>query len=62
MSDRELTTALDDNRCIGVDVALKWARDKEEYSLNAALNTRWGENNDPELIAWNKWKEARAAL
>ena len=39
-----------------VKEAVEWCVDYEESSLEQALNSRWGEDSDPELIAWRNWQ------
>ena len=57
--DQMLIAMLNDNGCATVEVSLKWARDDEEMMLECALDQRFGEDSDPQLIAWNKWKAKR---
>jgi hypothetical protein len=37
--------------------AIEWAMDMEGLHLERGLNQRWGEDNDPQLIAWNEWNK-----
>lgn len=40
------------------DQAVLWALDYEGLQVEAALNTRWGEDNDPQLEAYRDWDAA----
>jgi hypothetical protein len=37
--------------------AVKAAYEVEGLRLEAALNARWGEDDDPQLKAWQDWQE-----
>lgn len=37
--------------------AVEWARGQEELFLEQGLNQRWGDDDDPQLEAYNKFKK-----
>jgi hypothetical protein len=59
MEDSELFSMLDNLNCKHAHMAVNHARDIQENYLERALDCRAGEDNDPQLIAWNEWKEKR---
>jgi hypothetical protein len=49
----------------GIDTiqgAVKWALDFEQIKVEQALNQRWGDDDDWQLKAWEKWQVDRAAF
>ena len=56
--DRELLQQLDDYNIHTPAAAVKWARESEGLHLEDALNYRWGEDDDPELLNYMEWQEA----
>ena len=57
-SDGELAQQLDDYSIHTPVAAVKWARESEGLWLEQGLNQRWGEDDDPQLLAYNEWQEA----
>ena len=57
-SDEELVRELDRYNILTPRAAVKFAREGEELHLEQGLNCRWGEDDDPQLLAYNKWQEA----
>jgi len=55
--DKEIVEFLDDNDIHTESEAIKWALEQEGLFLEQGLNQRWGEDDDPQLIAWNEWNE-----
>tara|TARA_Y100000296_G_C5146330_1_gene243890 strand:+ start:812 stop:1060 length:249 start_codon:yes stop_codon:yes gene_type:complete len=55
--DKEIIEFLDNNGVTTEEGAIKWALEQEGLFLEQGLNQRWGEDDDPQLIAWNKWNE-----
>jgi hypothetical protein len=43
--------------CKTPEEAVKAAYEFEGLKLEQALNARWGEDDDPQLIAYNEWNE-----
>ena len=58
-SDNELIEALDGDNIKTPRAALGWGYDDQGLFLEQALNTRWGEDDDPQLKEWNKWNEGK---
>ena len=63
MSDDELLKQINDADHIieyGIEPlkAVKWARMQEELHLEQALNYRWGEDDDPQIVAMNNWRNS----
>ena len=56
--DIELIQQLDDNKLHTPAAAVKWARESEGLWVEQGLNQRWGEDDDPQLLAYNEWQEA----
>ena len=59
LNDRELGQHFELLELGTVEEAVQWCVDYEESSLEQALNSRWGEDSDPELLAWRKWQERK---
>jgi hypothetical protein len=59
MEDEELIKLLEVQNCRHEHMAVAHARDIQENYLERALDCRFGEDTDPQLIAWNEWKEKR---
>tara|TARA_R110002060_G_scaffold13326_1_gene18930 strand:+ start:190 stop:438 length:249 start_codon:yes stop_codon:yes gene_type:complete len=55
--DKEILSWLDDNNIDTTDGAIQWALEQEGLFLEQGLNQRWGEDDDPQLIAWKEWNE-----
>lgn len=56
LNDRELGEHFKLLELGTVEEAVQWCVDYEESTLEQALNSRWGEDSDPELIAWRNWQ------
>ncbi len=56
LNDRELGEHFKLLELGTVEEAVQWCVDYEESTLEQALNARWGEDSDPELIAWRNWQ------
>ena len=37
--------------------AIATAREAEGLFLEQALNARWGDDDDPQLLAWKRWQK-----
>jgi len=57
MSDDEIAESLSEHGIETDDGAIKWGLRFEGMQLEQALNCRWGEDTDPELVAWNEFQE-----
>jgi len=55
--DKEILSWLDDNNINTPDGAVQWALEQEGLFLEKGLNQRWGEDDDPQLIAWQEWNK-----
>ena len=55
--DKEIVSWLDDNNITTDNGAVKWALEREGLFLEKGLNQRWGEDDDPQLIAWQEWNK-----
>ena len=55
--DREIIEFLDENNITTEEGAIEWALEQEGQFLEQGLNQRWGEDDDPQLIAWREWNE-----
>ena len=55
--DKDIIEFLDDSNVTTVEGAIEWALDQEGLFLEQGLNQRWGEDDDPQLIEWQKWNE-----
>jgi hypothetical protein len=53
--DKEIIEFLDENNITTEEGAIEWALDQEGLFLEQGLNQRWGEDDDPQLIAWKEW-------
>ena len=60
-SDSELVQYLDSFDATTPKEAVVEAREAEEIYLEDALNRRWGEDPDPELVVYNEWVAKRKA-
>jgi len=54
-SDKEIIDFLDENNITTEEGAIEWALEQEGMFLEQGLNQRWGEDDDPQLIAWQEW-------
>jgi len=55
--DKEIIEFLDDNNVTTEEGAIEWALEQEGLWLEQGLNQRWGDDDDPQLIAWKEWNE-----
>jgi len=53
--DKDIIQFLDENGVQTEEGAIEWALEQEGLFLEQGLNQRWGEDDDPQLIAWNEW-------
>ena len=53
--DKEIIEFLDENNITTEEGAIEWALEQEGLFLEQGLNQRWGEDDDPQLIAWQEW-------
>ena len=51
--DKEIIEFLDENNITTEEGAIEWALDQEGLFLEQGLNQRWGEDDDPQLVAWD---------
>ena len=58
LTDSELLELLNEDGIESESDAVSWARDKELLYLEAALNTRWGEDGDPQLNEYLSFKQS----
>ena len=56
--DKDIIEFLDDNGIQTEEGAIEWALEQEGLFLEQGLNQRWGEDDDPQLLAWNEWNES----
>lgn len=59
--DADIMDELDARGIETAEAAVKWARDTQQSHLSRALDCRCGEDDDPELVEWRRWKAARKA-
>ena len=57
LDDLELLKELDLYKVKTPEEAIKWALEYEDLTMEQSLNCRWGEDDDPQLIEYKKWKE-----
>ena len=57
-TDDEIIERLNDYVIVTPREAVEWARDVEGYRAEQGLNQRWGEDDDPQLLAYNEWQKA----
>ena len=55
--DKDIIEFLDNNNVTTEEGAIEWAMEQEGLFLEQGLNCRWGEDDDPQLIAWREWNE-----
>jgi len=55
--DKDIIEFLDNNGIQTEEEAIEWAFEQEGLHLEQGLNCRWGEDDDPQLIAWKEWNE-----
>ena len=53
--DGELMELFDKTGALSVERAIEEAMRIEKLFLEQSLNSRWGEDDDPELQAWKEW-------
>ena len=56
-TDQELIDCLDAAGVSNEKDAVKWAVDHEGLQLEKALDQRWGEDDDWQLVAYNEWNK-----
>lgn len=59
LTDAELLGYLEEDGAETELQAVNWARDYEGLVREQALNSRWGEDDDPQLKEHNEWKRLR---
>lgn len=62
LTDSEIEERLAEDGIETIASALEWAHDFEECKKEQALNQRWGDDDDWQLKAWEKWQADRAAF
>lgn len=55
--DSDIIDFLDENNILTPEGAVTWALEQEGLQLQAALNARWGSDDDEQLKAWEEWNE-----
>ena len=55
--DGEILSWLDENHITTDEGSVEWALSQEGLWLESGLNQRWGADDDPQLLAWQKWNE-----
>jgi len=55
--DSELHEYLTEDNVNTPRAAVEWARRLEGRFIERALNYRWGNDDDPQLLAYNEWQE-----
>lgn len=55
--DAELIKEFDENGITTPGAAVRWAIETEGLYLEQGLNQRWGESDDPQLLAYREFKE-----
>ena len=58
MDDADIISGLVVNNVRSAKEAVRWARVEEQLWLERGLNTRWGEDDDPQLKAYREFKAA----
>jgi hypothetical protein len=60
-SDADLITLFNDveTRITSAKAAIEWALESEELFREQGLNARWGEDDDPQLLAWQAWQDEK---
>ena len=53
----EIIEELDSKGITTADAAVKWALETEGIVLEQGLNTRWGSDDDPQLLRWKRFHE-----
>lgn len=56
--DKDLVEVLDKAKITIPLEAVRWARESEGMFKEQELNSRWGEDSDPQLVTWKLWKQA----
>jgi hypothetical protein len=56
MGDDELIAVLDEDGATTPEAAVKWAIWSEGLHVEMALNCREGNDDDPQLVAYNEWR------
>ena len=57
LGDDELSWMLNEDGAVSTTAAIQWARDYEQMFMEQLLNTRWGEDDDPQLVEYAAWKK-----
>jgi hypothetical protein len=55
--DAEIVNMLNADKITDPAAAVKWAYELEGLHLEQGLNQRWGDDDDPQLLAWREWQE-----
>lgn len=55
--DEDLLEVFKEDKITTPEEAVTWARKLEGLFLEQGLNQRWGEDGDPQLLAWQEWNE-----
>jgi len=59
LTDSELIELLDEQSIATTMEAVNWAIRFEDLHLENALNARWGEDDDPQLVTWQAREKAK---
>lgn len=54
-ADSEILEELNRLQITTEDGAVNWALETEGIFLEQGLNCRWGDDDDPQLLAYNEW-------
>jgi len=60
LGDEEIAWKLNEEGIISIAASIQWARDYEQMFMEQLLNTRWGEDDDPQLSEYKAWKKKLA--
>lgn len=55
--DKEIIDLLDGSNVLTSEGAIEWALESEGLWLEKGLSQRWGEDDDPQLKAWEEWNK-----
>ncbi len=61
LEDGELLEYLNEDKVTTPEAAVEWARDYEGLQKEQATNTRWGEDEDPQVKDLQEWDASRDA-
>ena len=57
LTNKELLWIFTEENVETPDAAVVWCLEAEGMEREQALNARWGEDDDPQLLAWQDWQK-----